>query len=72
MIPTPIAGQRQLISALDALLVAEVSSFPWPNLDPDLPYRHRQGRRDNAGDDQRDQRPQWSRSGGRRHVQHLH
>ncbi len=38
MIPTPIAGQRQLISALDALLVAEVSSFPRPNLDPDLPF----------------------------------
>jgi hypothetical protein len=36
MIPTSILGTRQLISALDALLVAEVSSFDRPNLDPDL------------------------------------
>jgi hypothetical protein len=36
MIPTSILGTRQLISGLDVLLVAEVSSFDRPNLDPNL------------------------------------
>jgi hypothetical protein len=32
MVPDPPIGERQLISSLDALLIAELSSFPSPNL----------------------------------------
>jgi hypothetical protein len=32
MIQSPSAGVRQLISVLDALLIAELSSFDKPNL----------------------------------------
>lgn len=32
MVADPLDGERQLISSLDALLIAELSSFPCPNL----------------------------------------
>jgi len=37
MIPKPVAGVRQLISGIDALTLAELSSFGKPNLDGTLP-----------------------------------
>jgi hypothetical protein len=37
MIPKPVAGVRQLISGIDALTLAELSSFDKPNLDGTLP-----------------------------------
>lgn len=37
MVKDPHPGERQLISALDALLIAQLSSFDKPNLNPALP-----------------------------------
>jgi hypothetical protein len=37
MVSEPVPGERRLISNLDALVLGELSSFPWPNLAPVLP-----------------------------------
>ena len=37
MVKDPVEGERQLISGLDALVLAEMSSFPKPNLTAMLP-----------------------------------
>jgi hypothetical protein len=37
MVENPVPGERQLISGLDALVIAEMSSFPTPNLTATLP-----------------------------------
>jgi hypothetical protein len=37
MVQDPVPGERQLISGLDALVIAEMSSFPRPNLTATLP-----------------------------------
>src|SRR5262249_4165085 len=37
MVQDPVEGERQLISGLDALVIAEMSSFPEPNLTATLP-----------------------------------
>ena len=38
MVPDPPVGERQLISGLDALLIAQLSSFNSPNLGPAPPF----------------------------------
>jgi hypothetical protein len=37
MVADPVPGERHLISDLDALLIAEISSFKRPNLGGSLP-----------------------------------
>jgi len=37
MVENPVPGERQLISGVDALVIAEMSSFPTPNLTATLP-----------------------------------